>query len=151
MTMFNLADWEKMIIEEVKRSWEDRRKKLDEERKKKEKAERVEIQKKKKEKKRKRAIRERRCFVCGIFGHIARNCRNREEEKKGSTQMPLNKFEVLKDRIMQKGKKSDREIVKDRREILREERMKKVEKKKRVQAQMLGNEDKREEKEEKER
>jgi len=37
--------------------------------------------KKKKEEKRKRAIRERRCFVCGIFGHMAHYCRNKEEKE----------------------------------------------------------------------
>jgi len=40
--------------------------------------------------------------------------------------MPQNKFEVLKDRVMQRGEGSGREIGKDRREILREERMKKI-------------------------
>ena len=52
--------------------------------------------------------------------------------------MPKNRFEVLKDRVMQKGEESGKEIVKDRREILKEERekkegTKKIEKKK-VQA-----------------
>ena len=94
--MLSMADWEK-TIEKVKKSWEDKRKKLDEiERKKKEKEQRVEMWKKKKKERRKRAIRERRCFVCGIFGHMAHNCRNRGKEKRGS-QMPQNKFEVLKD------------------------------------------------------
>jgi len=50
-------------------------------------------------------IEERKCFACGGFGHMAYNCRNMGEER--SAQVPLDKFEVLK----------------DRREILREERV----------------------------
>jgi len=36
------------------------------------------------------------------FGHLARNCRNRKEGEKG-VEMPQNKFEVLKSRVMQCG------------------------------------------------
>jgi len=71
--------------------------------------------------------------VCGIFGHIARHCRNREEKR--GLSMPQNKFEVLKDRVMQRGEGSGREIGKDRREILREEREKKG---KKIMAQKKG-------------
>ena len=77
----------------------------------------------------KRAIRERRCFVCGIFEHMAHYCRNREE-KRGSL-MPQNKFEMLKDRVMQRGEGSGKEMVKGRREILREEREKMMKEEKR--------------------
>jgi len=98
----------------------------------------IELRKKKKEERRRRVIRERRCFVCGIFGHIACYCRNRGEEDKGPVQVPKNRFEVLKDRVIQKGEGSGKEIVKDRREILKEEREKKERtkkiKKKKVQA-----------------
>ena len=126
MTIMSLADWAKTDVEEIRRRWEKRRKELEEiERKKTEREKKIEEAKKKKEEKRRRAIKERRCFVCGIFGHMARYCRNREE-KKGSTQMPLNKFEILKDRVMQRGEGSSREIVKDRKEILKEERVKKM-------------------------
>ena len=52
-------------------------------------------------------------------------CRNRKE-KKEQVQVPSNKFEVLKDRLMQRGERSGKEI-------LREER-----KKKSVQVQILG-------------
>ena len=40
--------------------------------------------------------------------------------------MPVssNRFEVLKVRVMQKGEGSSKEVVKDRREILREEKAK---------------------------
>ena len=117
--------------------WEKRRREIEEiEKKKIEREKRIEEARKRKDEKRKRAIRERRCFVCNIFGHMARYCRNREE-KKGSTQMPLNKFEILKDRVMQRGEGSGKEIVKDRREILKEERAKK-ERKIKVQKKDLG-------------
>ena len=78
----------------------------------------------------------------GIFGHMTHYCRNRGEEDKGSTQMPLNKFEVLKDRVMQRGEGSGRKIGKDRREILREERTKKIGEKKKVQVRTLGKDKK---------
>ena len=38
--------------------------------------------------------------------------------------MPLNRFEALKDRVMQRGKGSRSEVEKDRKEILREEKTK---------------------------
>jgi len=38
--------------------------------------------------------------------------------------MLSNKFEVLKSRVMQRGEESGKELVKDRREILRKERAK---------------------------
>ena len=102
--MLSMEDWEKTTIEEVKMRWGNRRRKIEEiERKKREIEEKIEIRKKKKEEKRKRVIRERRCFVCGIFGHIARYYKNRGEEKRGSS-MPQNRFEILKDRVMQRGK-----------------------------------------------
>ena len=40
--------------------------------------------------------------------------------------MPQNKFEILRDRVMQKGEGSGKEIGKDRREILREEKERKM-------------------------
>jgi len=39
--------------------------------------------------------------------------------------MPSNRFEVLRDRVMQGGERSGSEAVKDRKEILRKERTKK--------------------------
>ena len=124
--MFSMEDWGKTTIEEIRERWEKRRRELEEiERKKTEKEKRIDEIRKRKDEKRRRAIRERRCFVCGIFGHMARYCRNRGE-KEGPAQVPLNKFEVLKDRVMQRGEGSGREIGKDRREILREERKKKT-------------------------
>jgi len=53
----------------------------------------------------------------------------KEEEP---TQVSSNRFEVLKVRVMQRGEGSSKEIVKDRREILREEKAKRgIEKKER--------------------
>ena len=124
LTVMSLEDWSRVDVKEIRERWEKRRKELDEiERKKTEREKRIEEAKKRKEEKRKRAIRERRYFVCGIFGHMARYCRNREE-KRGSL-MPQNKFEVLKDRVMQRGEGSGKEVGKDRKEILKEERVKK--------------------------
>ena len=123
ITVFSMEDWEKTTIEKVKRRWGNRRREI-EEVEKREVDEKIEIRKKKKKERRRRAIRERRCFVYRIFGHMTHYCRNREEKKR-STQMPLNKFEILRDRVIQRGEGSRKEIGKDRREILREERMKK--------------------------
>ena len=52
-----------------------------------------------------KSVRERRCFVCNIFRHMAQYCRNRGE-KEGPAQVSLNRFEVLKDRVMQRGEGS---------------------------------------------
>ena len=87
-----------------------------------------EIREARREENRRRAMEERRCFGCGGFGHMANYCRNvgREEPVPVSS----NRFEVLKVRVMQKGEGSSKEIMKDRREILREEKAKRgVEKK----------------------
>ena len=53
---------------------------------------------------------------------MAYNCRN--VEKEGPAQVSSNKFEVLKSRVMKKGEGSEREAIKDKREILREEEAK---------------------------
>jgi len=42
------------------------------------------------------------CRGCKKFGHLARNCRNKRREEKG-TVVPQNKFEVLSSRVMQYG------------------------------------------------
>jgi len=42
------------------------------------------------------------CRSCKGFGHLARNCRNRKGGEK-EAEMPQNKFEVLKSRVMQYG------------------------------------------------
>ena len=126
MTIMSLEDWAKVDVDEIRGRWEKRKRELEElEKKKTEKEKRIEEVRKRKDEKRRRAIRERRCFVCGIFGHMARYCRNRGE-KEGPAQVPLNRFEVLRDRVMQRGEGSGKEVVKERREILREERKKKT-------------------------
>ena len=43
-------------------------------------------------------MEERKCFACEGFRHIAYSCRNVEEE--GPALVLLNKFEVLKDRVI---------------------------------------------------
>ena len=65
---------------------------------------------------------------------MANHCRNVGREEPVS--VSSNRFEVLKVRVMQKGEESGKEVVRNRREILREEkvkrRVKKKEKKKKV-------------------
>ena len=53
---------------------------------------------------------------------MAYSCRN--VRKKEPAQVPSNRFEVLKVRVMQKEEGSGKEVAKDRKEILREERAK---------------------------
>jgi len=74
------------------------------------------------EENRQKVMEERKCFVCRGFEYIVCHCRNRKEER--SVQMPSNRFEVLRDRVMQRGEGSEKEAAKDRREILKEEKAK---------------------------
>jgi len=74
------------------------------------------------EENRQRAMEERKCFGCGGFGHVAHHCRNVGEE--GPTLVSLNKFEVSKDRVIQKGEKDGKEVRKDRKKILKKEKAK---------------------------
>jgi len=71
---------------------------------------------------RERVMMEMRCFICGGFGHMAYNCRNRREER--PTQMLSKKFEVLTSIMMNIGIPSGGEVRKDRKMILKEERLK---------------------------
>ena len=80
------------------------------------------MQKRRREENRQRVIEKRKCFGCREFGHIACHYRNMEEEK--LVQVPLNRFEVLKDRVIQREEESGKEMTKDRKEILREEKAK---------------------------
>ena len=73
-------------------------------------------------------MEERKCFGYGGFGHMAYNCRNIGAEE--PTLVSSNRFEVLKVRVIQRGEESGKEVAKDRKEILREEKVKRgVEKK----------------------
>jgi len=74
------------------------------------------------EERREIAMEERKCFACGGFRHMAYSCRNIGKEE--PTQVSSNRFEVLKVRVMQRGEGSSKEVAKDRKEILREERAK---------------------------
>jgi len=67
-------------------------------------------------------MEERKCFGCEGFGHMASHCRNRGEWE--PVPVSSNRFEVLKVRVMQKEEESGKEMTKDRREILREEKAK---------------------------
>jgi len=67
-------------------------------------------------------MEERKCFECGGFGHMASHCRNRREGE--PVPVSSNRFEVLKVRVMKKGEGSSKEVAKDRKEILREEKAK---------------------------
>ena len=69
-----------------------------------------------------RTMEKRKCFACGGFRYMANNYRNRRKER--PVQVPSNKFEVLKSRVMQKGEESGKVKVKDRKEILKKERKK---------------------------
>jgi len=65
---------------------------------------------------------ERKCFDYRGFGHIICHCKKREEEELVS--IPLNRFEVLKNSIIQRKEGSRKKEEKDRRTILREEKLK---------------------------
>ena len=78
----------------------------------------------KREENRQRVIEKRKCFECRGFGHMASNCRNVEKEE--PVLVSSNRFEVLKVRVMQRGEGSSQEVTKDRKEILREEKVKRV-------------------------
>ena len=79
---------------------------------------------------RQRALEERRCFGCGGFGHMANYCRNVRREE--PVPVSSNRFEVLKVRVMQKEEGSSKEVMKDRREILRKEKAKRGVEEKRI-------------------
>ena len=81
-----------------------------------------EIRERKRAVNRQRAMEERKCFGYRGFGHMANHCRNVGGEEPVS--VSSNRFEVLKIRVMQKGEGSSREVARDRKEILKEEKAK---------------------------
>ena len=81
-----------------------------------------EIRERRREENRQKAMEERKCFGCGGFSHMTSHCRNAGEEE--PTQVSSNRFEVLRIKVMQRGEGSSKEVVKDRKEILREEKAK---------------------------
>ena len=95
-----------------------------------------EIREARREENRRKVMEERKCFGCRDFGYIASHYRNREGEE--PVQVSSNRFEVLKVRVMQRGEGSGKEAMKDRREILREEKAKRgVEEKKEKKEKVL--------------
>ena len=82
-----------------------------------------EMWERRREENRQRVMEERKCIACRRFGHMAYNCRNMREEQ--LIQVSSNIFEVLKVKVMQREEGSSKEVAKDRKEILREERAKK--------------------------
>ena len=80
------------------------------------------MRERRREENRQTVMKERKCFGCREFGHMASHCRN--EGKGEPILVSPNRFEVLKVRVMQKGEGSGKEVVKDRKKILREERAK---------------------------
>ena len=86
------------------------------------------MRERKREENRQRVMEERKCFGYRGFGHMASYCRNGEKEE--LVPVSSNIFDLLKVRVMQRGEGSGKEVAKDRRKILREEKVKRgVEKK----------------------
>ena len=74
---------------------------------------------------REKVMIEWKCFVCRGFGHIVYYCRNVENRQEGRPIYRfLNRFKVLENRVIDIGEDSGREISKDRKTILREEKLK---------------------------
>lgn len=68
---------------------------------------------------------ERKCFCCRDFRHIVHNCKNMEnKQKERSSQRSLNKFKVLTSKVMNLGIPSGVKERKNRKSILRKEKLK---------------------------
>jgi len=80
------------------------------------------MRERKREENRQRVMEERKCFGCRGFGYMASHSRNRGEGE--PVPVSSNRFKVLKVRVMQKGEESSKEVAKNRKEILREEKAK---------------------------
>ena len=86
-----------------------------------------------------RLIQKRKWFGCGGFEHITCNYRNRESKKESLIHQPLNKFEVLSRRVINKEISSEREIKNNMKAILRKEKLKKKKKEKPVKVRKVEN------------
>ena len=85
-----------------------------------------------------RVIQKRKCFGCEGFGHIVYNYRNVESRREeGSILMSSNKFEVLMSRVMKVGIPSGGKVRKNRKTILREEKLKEGKKKRLVEVRKV--------------
>ena len=71
-----------------------------------------------------KAMKKRKYFGCEEYGHIVRNCRIKKE-KKDATQQSSNRFEVLVRREINVGMLRVGKQVKNRKTILRKEKLKK--------------------------
>ena len=81
-----------------------------------------EIRERRREENRQKAMEKRKCFRCRGFSYITSHCRNAGGEE--PIQVSSNMFEVLRIKVMQRGEGSSKEVVKNRKEILREEKAK---------------------------
>ena len=85
-----------------------------------------------------RVMKKRKCFGCEGFGHIVYNYRNVESRREeGSILMSSNKFEVLMSRVMKVGIPSGGKVRKNRKTILREEKLKEGKKKRLVEVRKV--------------
>ena len=74
-------------------------------------------------------MQERKCSSCEGFEHIAHYCKSIESrQEKEPIQRSLNKFKVLKDKMMNIGEESRRTIKKDQKIILKNEKSVEVQK-----------------------
>jgi len=62
-----------------------------------------------------------RCWNCRLFGHLAKNCRNKEGKEDEKMKKTSNKFEALTSRVMQCGVREVRhqEVVEERRQCFK--------------------------------
>jgi len=83
-------------------------------------------------------MQKRKCFGCEGFGHIVYNYRNvKSRREEGSILMSSNKFEVLMSRVMKVGIPSGGKVRKNRKTILREEKLKEGKKKRLVEVRKV--------------
>jgi len=54
--------------------------------------------------------RERECWNCRKFGHLACNCRTKKEKEKEKREKPQNRYEMLMARVIQYGVRDEVEV-----------------------------------------